>query len=53
MAIDIKSIPVLEDKIALEFIQKADSTFQKKKETVDFSKQVKSAENILSKSKLK
>jgi len=53
MAIDIKSIPVLEDKVASKFIEKADANYSDKKASIDFSKQVQSADNILSKSKAK
>ncbi|MEQ9304936.1 MAG: hypothetical protein RJQ14_13590 [Marinoscillum sp.] len=52
MAIAIKSIPTLENKAAQSFVKKAESSL-KKRGTVDFSKQVKSASNILAKAQIK
>jgi hypothetical protein len=51
MAIAIKSIPVLRDKVASSFIAKALSNYSKKS-TFDFSQQAKKASNILSKAKI-
>jgi hypothetical protein len=51
MAIAIKSIPVLRDKVASAFIAKAESNYSKKS-TLDFSKQAKKATNILAKAKI-
>lgn len=48
MAIAIKSIPVLNDKVARAFIRKADANLAKKA-TIDFSKQVAIATEILRK----
>ncbi len=52
MAREIKTIPMLTDKVAANFIKKADSNFEKKG-SIDFSKQVKLATKILAKAKLK
>lgn len=52
MAIAIKSIPTLTEKVAKTFIQKADAE-TKKRGSVDFSKQVSSANKILEKAKMK
>ncbi|MEQ8583079.1 MAG: hypothetical protein RIC30_10910 [Marinoscillum sp.] len=52
MAIAIKSIPTLENQAAQSFVKKAESSVQKRG-TVDFSKQIKSASNILAKAQLK
>lgn len=52
MAIAIKSIPVLRDSNAKAFVQKAD-TASKKTVAVNFSSQVKSANKILEKAKMK
>jgi len=52
MAIAIKSIPVLKDKVAAAFIANADLNYSKKKSTVDFSKQVAKANKILAKAKI-
>ncbi len=51
MAIPIRRIPILGDKVALSFIQKAEDA-AKKKGTIDFSKQIRSANNILAKAQL-
>jgi len=48
MAIAIKSVPVLKGDVAKSFIEKADANLGKKS-TVDFSKQVAIAKQILSK----
>ena len=50
MAIAIKSIPTLTEKVAKTFIRKADAE-TKKRGSVDFSKQVSSANKILEKAK--
>ena len=50
MAIAIKSIPTLTEKVAKTFILKADAE-TKKRGSVDFSKQVSSANKILEKAK--
>ena len=52
MAIAIKSIPILTDKIAQNFVRSADNA-TKKRGSVNFSKQVSSANKILEKAKLK
>ena len=52
MAIAIKSIPTLKEKEAKAFNKKAEATFSHRA-TVDFSKQVKSANVILHKAKLR
>jgi hypothetical protein len=52
MSIVIKSIPVLTDKVAQNFIRKAVAA-TKKRGSVDFSKQVSSANKILEKAKMK
>jgi hypothetical protein len=52
MAIAIKNIPTLEDKLATSFNGDAEKTYAKKC-TVDFSQQIKEANAILQKSKLK
>ena len=52
MAIAIKSIPTLTEKVAKSFVLKADEA-NKKRGTVDFSKQNLRANNILKKAKLK
>ena len=49
MAIAIKSIPVLKDTDAKNFNDKASRNYHDKKESVNFSKQVKSANKILTK----
>lgn len=49
MAIYIKPAPVLEGKSAKTFIEKASNA--EKREKVDFSREMKSAKNILEKSK--
>lgn len=51
MAIAIKQIPVLKDKDARRFQQKADAAIRMKR-SIDFSKQVKTANAIIAKSKL-
>ena len=52
MAITIKSIPVLTDKIAQNFVSNADNA-SKKRGSINFSKQVASTNKILKKAKLK
>ncbi len=52
MAITIKNIPVLNNSSAKSFVVMADNA-SKKTVVVNFSSQVKSAKNILEKSKLK
>jgi len=52
MAIAIKSIPTLKNETAKTFVEKAEKQVAKRA-TVDFSKQMKSAEAILIKSKLR
>ena len=52
MSIVIKSIPVLTDKVAQNFIRKADAA-TKKRGSVDFGKQISSANKILEKAKMK
>jgi hypothetical protein len=52
MAIAIKSIPVLTDKVATAFVANADRNYSKKKSTIDFSKQVAKADKILAKAKI-
>jgi hypothetical protein len=52
MAIAIKSIPTLENKVAQAFITKAESSV-KDRGTIDFSEQVKTANSILAKAQLK
>lgn len=51
MAIAIKTIPVLRDKVASAFVAKANQN-SSKKEKIDFSKQTSIASKILSKSKI-
>lgn len=53
MALAIKSIPTLEGSVASVFLSKAIEKGSKSAATVDFSAQVKSMGNILSKSKSK
>lgn len=50
MAIAIKTIPVLRNKVASAFVAQADKNAQKAK--VDFTSQVASANKILSKAKI-
>jgi len=52
MAIEIKTIPILYKEDAKKFIEKADKAYLNKG-TIDFSKQIKSANNILEKAKMK
>jgi len=52
MAIAIKSIPTLTEKVAQTFIRRADAA-TKKRGSQDFSKQVTSANKILEKAKMK
>jgi hypothetical protein len=52
MAIAIKSIPPLTDKVAQNFIRKADAT-KKKRGTINFGKQITSANKILEKANMK
>jgi len=51
MAIAIKMIPVLRDKIASAFVAKAERNYSKKP-TIDFSQQADKASKILSKAKI-
>ncbi|WP_291401101.1 hypothetical protein [Daejeonella sp.] len=51
MAIAIKSIPVLKDKVAKTFTKKV-SVNNANKSTIDFSKQASVASKILAKAKL-
>lgn len=51
MARVIKSIPTLEDKAAKAFMKKARAS-EKKRGTIDFSRQYQMAHNILKKAKL-
>lgn len=51
MAISIKSVPTLKDKIAEKFVDDANKA-SKKRATIDFSKQAKACSSILSKAKL-
>jgi hypothetical protein len=53
MAIAIKSIPTLEGSAANDFYTKAIEKGEKNAATIDFSAQVKSMSNILSKAKAK
>ena len=50
MAIRIKSIPVLKDKNATAFIEKAYINFYQNKDTIDFSEHVKTMKAIIKKS---
>jgi hypothetical protein len=52
MAIAIKSIPTLENKAAQAFVKNADEAL-KNRGTVNFAQQVKTANSILAKAKLK
>lgn len=52
MAIAIKSIPVLKNSEAQLFIKKAEKSLEKK-DAINFSKQVASANRILVKAKMK
>lgn len=52
MAIAIKSIPILTDRAAQSFVRNADSASQKRG-SVNFTKQVSSANKILEKAKMK
>jgi hypothetical protein len=52
MAIAIKSIPTLTGKVAEAFVRKATTT-AKRKGSIDFSKQVLTANKILEKAKMK
>lgn len=52
MAIAIKSIPTLTGKVAEAFVRKATSA-AKRKGSIDFSKQVLTANKILGKAKMK
>lgn len=53
MAIAIKDIPTLTGKDAENFVEKADKNLNEKRNTIDFSKQVATAQRILNKAKLK
>lgn len=50
MAIAIKSIPILKQRSARNFIKKANDSLSKRA-TIDFSKQIDSARRILEKAK--
>lgn len=52
MATSIKSIPILKDNVAKEFIDKAEENYQNKKGTVDFRRKKESVRKILKKGKL-
>lgn len=52
MAIAIKSIPTLKEKAAKVFVKKAKETVSRRA-TVNFSRQVKSADLILKKAKMR
>ena len=52
MAIAIRTIPILSEKEANAFNEKANATYSRKA-SVDFSKEVKSTRSILSKAKLR
>jgi hypothetical protein len=52
MAIAIKSIPVLKQRTAKDFVKKANDSLSRRA-SVDFSKQVLSTKRILEKAKLK
>lgn len=52
MALEIKTIPLLKNKIALEFIKNSDTTYKNRSNSIDFSEQIKIMENILAKSKI-
>ena len=52
MAITIKSIPVLKSEAAETFVKQTEQKVSKRA-SVDFSKQVKSAQDILNKAKMK
>ena len=52
MAIEIRIIPILEDKIAKKFVEKANDAYAMKA-TIDFSKEIESAKKILEKAKMK
>jgi hypothetical protein len=51
MALTIKSIPVLKEKEAENFVKKAEKAASKSS-TVDFSKELKKAHDILKKAKM-
>jgi len=53
MAITINTIPTLKGKEAKAFTKEAYANYSSKKETIDFSKQIKSTKKILAKAKLK
>jgi len=52
MAITIKSIPVLKQRVARSFVDKAEASLSQRA-TIDFSKQIESAKRILEKAKMK
>jgi len=52
MAIAIKSIPILYGDNAKKFVDKANAAYAVKS-TIDFSKQIESANSILEKAKMK
>lgn len=51
MAIAIKSVPTLKNKVATKFVKNAELA-SKKRGTVNFSKQVKAANQILEKASI-
>ncbi|MBS5797351.1 MAG: hypothetical protein KH100_06030 [Dysgonomonas mossii] len=51
MAIAIKNIPTLRDKVASDFVQKANVAV-KERSSIDFSKKVAIAHSILQKAKM-
>ncbi len=50
MALEIKTIPLLKNKIAIDFIKKAENSYKSKKNAIDFTKQIETMEKILAKS---
>lgn len=51
MAIDIKSVPTLEKKVASDFIKEAKKSYENKGK-IDFSKEIKAAKKILQNSSI-
>ncbi|MEX0810612.1 MAG: hypothetical protein WD048_00260 [Chitinophagales bacterium] len=52
MAIAIKSIPTLKDKVAKDFVKNANEA-TRNRASIDFSKQIQTARSILDKAKIK
>lgn len=52
MALEIKTIPLLKNEIAIEFIKNAEITYKNKKNTIDFTNQIEIMQKILAKSKI-